>query len=197
MLRDRGEVSPLARGVMWPVGATPIRPITGRHSLPPHSLTRTAISSPYGSLSLAGTGRAYRVPREEQDGLGLLCPPVALPAHDRGCDSPCARHSALLAGAWQHLRLLLRYDGCEDSHALTIPPDPSPAPPDAGRCAVPSRVQRQSCDCGSIVSGLSTSCYLPAVPPRVLMMGHQVPSEQWCSAAQFFTRLLVANRRRR
>src|SRR5215212_4115007 len=81
----------------------------------------------------------------------------------------------------------------EDSRPLTIPPDPSPAPPDAGRCAVPSRVQRQSCDCGYIVSGLSTGCYLPAVPPRVLMMGHQVPSEQPCSSAQFFTRLLVAN----
>ena len=31
----------------------------------------------------------------------------------------------------------------------------------------------------------------------VLMMGHQVPSEQSCSSAQFFTRLLVASPSRR
>ncbi len=43
------------------IGSTPIRPITGRHSLPPSSFTRSPIGSPCGSLSLAGGLRAYHV----------------------------------------------------------------------------------------------------------------------------------------
>jgi hypothetical protein len=45
------EVSPFARGVMLPVGATPIRPITGRPSLAPSSFTRCPMRSPCGSPS--------------------------------------------------------------------------------------------------------------------------------------------------
>jgi len=42
------EVCSLSRGVMLPCGSTPIRPITGRHSLFPHSFTRTTNSIPCG-----------------------------------------------------------------------------------------------------------------------------------------------------
>ncbi|MFO6129465.1 hypothetical protein, partial [Pseudomonas aeruginosa] len=46
--KDQVEVCPLSRGMMSPYGSTPIRPITGRHSLSPHSFTRTTNSIPYG-----------------------------------------------------------------------------------------------------------------------------------------------------
>ena len=44
---------------------TPIRPITGRHSLPPPSFTRSPIDSPCGSSSLTGGLRAYHVASRE------------------------------------------------------------------------------------------------------------------------------------
>ena len=53
---------------------------------------------------------------------------------------------------------------------------PSPASRDARRYALASRPQRQPHGCGDIVRGQSTGRYLPASPPRVLMMGHQVRS---------------------
>src|SRR3954462_9733028 len=43
------------------IGSTPIRPITGRHSLPPSSFTRSPIASPCGSSTLSGGLRAYHV----------------------------------------------------------------------------------------------------------------------------------------
>jgi hypothetical protein len=46
-MEDPREVGSLSRGVMLPVGATPIRPITGRPSLAPVSFTRCVVRSPY------------------------------------------------------------------------------------------------------------------------------------------------------
>jgi hypothetical protein len=43
------------------IGSTPVRPITGRHSLPPSSFTRSPIDSPWGSSPLAGGLRADHV----------------------------------------------------------------------------------------------------------------------------------------
>ena len=62
------EVCPLSGGVLSPAGSTPLRPITGRHSLAPPSFTRSPMGSPYGSLSLAGGLRAYHVPQLERPG---------------------------------------------------------------------------------------------------------------------------------
>jgi hypothetical protein len=42
-------------------GSTPVRPITGRRSLPPSSFTHSPIDSPCGSSTLAGGLRAYHV----------------------------------------------------------------------------------------------------------------------------------------
>src|SRR5439155_6113606 len=39
-------------------GSTPVRPVTGRRSLPPSSLTRSPIAPPYGSSPRAGGRRA-------------------------------------------------------------------------------------------------------------------------------------------
>jgi hypothetical protein len=45
--------------------STPIRPITGRPSLPPSSFTRRPVGSPYGGPTLAGGRRAYHVASQE------------------------------------------------------------------------------------------------------------------------------------
>ncbi len=63
--RHPGEVSSLSRGVTSPGGSTPIRPVTGRHSLPPPSSTRRPIGSPYGWPTLAGRRRAYHVASQQ------------------------------------------------------------------------------------------------------------------------------------
>src|SRR6516165_4654422 len=52
------------------MGSTPIRPITGRHSLPPSSLPRCLISLPCGQPSLAGRPRGYFVHRLDHSGGG-------------------------------------------------------------------------------------------------------------------------------
>ena len=66
-MEDPREVGPLSGGVISPGGSTPIRPVSGRHSLPPSSFTRRPVGSPCGSLSPAGrtTGlpRSADVPR--------------------------------------------------------------------------------------------------------------------------------------
>jgi hypothetical protein len=116
--------------VMSPVGSTPIHPITGWRSLLPSSSSRTPVGLPYGSRSLPGGVRGSHVPSQSHtDGLGALCPPVACDAHDKEGKSPCARYSALLAQAWQHLWLVF----CDDVYQAftwvrhTIHPSPSPS----------------------------------------------------------------------
>ncbi len=79
-MKDPMEVCPLSRGVMSPLDSTPIRPITGRPSLCPSSLTRNSISSPYGFPSLlpgevTGLPRSAYVP---SNGLGAVSSPVEL-----------------------------------------------------------------------------------------------------------------------
>jgi hypothetical protein len=58
---DPREVGPLSGGVMSPGGSTPIRPITGRRSLPPPSFTRRPVGASRESLS--PMGRATGLPR--------------------------------------------------------------------------------------------------------------------------------------
>jgi len=85
--------------------STPIRPITGRHWLSPSSPTRTPIGLPYGSLSLAGGIRAYRVPFACQSGLGSPSPPVAFSSAMRDLRTRIPA-TYLLVRAYEHLRLV-------------------------------------------------------------------------------------------
>jgi hypothetical protein len=52
--QHHGEVCPVARGVIWPHGATPIRSMTDRRSRVPRSLTCSPLGSPGGLRSLPG-----------------------------------------------------------------------------------------------------------------------------------------------
>src|SRR5262249_36486559 len=60
----------------WGEVATPIRPITDRHSLAPSSFTRSPIGRPCGRLSLAGGLRAYHVPRRKWRADVVSLPPA-------------------------------------------------------------------------------------------------------------------------
>src|SRR5712691_9155926 len=64
VMQDQTDVSALSRGVMSPVGSTPIHPITGWRSLLPSSSSRTSIGLPCGLLSLTGDVRGSHVPSQ-------------------------------------------------------------------------------------------------------------------------------------
>ena len=130
VMQDQMDVSALSRGMMLPVGSTPIPSITEGPSLLPSSHSRTPISLSYGSLSLMGDVRGSHVPSQSQmNGVGALCPPVAWDAHDKEARNPCTRYSAVLAQACQHLRHVF----CDDVYRAftwvrpTIHPSPSPS----------------------------------------------------------------------
>src|ERR1700679_3505056 len=54
VMKDHAEVCPLSRGAMSSRDSVPIRPITRRPSLSPHSSTRTANGFPRGWPALIG-----------------------------------------------------------------------------------------------------------------------------------------------
>jgi hypothetical protein len=88
-----GSRTPTPEGSLLPFGRgpvpTPIRPITGRLSLPPSSFTRSPIGAPYGVLSLAGGLRAYHVPQVERTGgLGRVSSPVVHHLRRRSSEPP-------------------------------------------------------------------------------------------------------------
>src|SRR5262249_35025673 len=93
---------------MSPGGSTSIRPITGRPSLAPSSLTRRPVGWPCGLLpaGVAGRGgrRAYHVPPLYRCGLGRASPPVA-PRLRRRSSEPPDLATYLLVQACQHLAL--------------------------------------------------------------------------------------------
>ncbi len=76
-LASRNE-RPVGRQPTFVAGhRTPIRPITGRHSLLPTSQSRTAIGGPHGTLSQPKPGamRGFHVPLEKYAGLGACYRP--------------------------------------------------------------------------------------------------------------------------
>lgn len=124
-----------------PEDSIPIRPITGRPSLPPRSHTRSHMGSPYGSPSSAGGLRAYRVPHSHPNGLGPACPPMATTSAAgqlfNPAPGPRTFGSSLLLREQQHLWLVLLNDGNGDSDALAIPSNPAPNRRGAGSRGLP------------------------------------------------------------
>jgi hypothetical protein len=105
----RGKSADFRRGMMLPLGAIPIRPVTGRPSLAPSSFTRRPISISCEQLSLAGRRRAYHVPPLSPCGLGRASPPVVRRLRQRSSEPPDLT-TYLLVQAIQHLALGL----CDD-----------------------------------------------------------------------------------
>src|SRR6516162_1437549 len=115
-------------GFPWGDVTTPIRPATGRRSLPPSSSTRSPLGSPYGSLSPKGGLRAYRVAPPKPRGLGPASTPVARHLRRESSEPPdLATH--LLVQACQHLWLVLCDGACGGSPGLTVPRAAGPQPP--------------------------------------------------------------------
>ena len=69
--------------------------------------------------------------------------------------------------ATQHIRLPNDNDAYKHSYILAIPSSLAPLRPYAGRYAVASRLQRQSCDCGIHCSRASDGL----LPPRPYLVG--------------------------
>src|SRR6266851_6785139 len=89
---------------------------------------------------------------------------------ERGPSVPTAEE------AYKHLRLPVIDDACENLHILTVLSTLGPHRLDAGRCTVTSRFRCRSFDRRYVVGALSTGRCLPAVAPRVLIMGDEVRS---------------------
>ena len=103
--------------------ATRIRPITGRHSLFPTPIP----ASP--SVGLTASLPSFQkeqyglttFPKVDKDGLGALCPPVALGVHDRVALRPCARYGAFWLKPVSIFGLFLMTAFIESLHVFTIP----------------------------------------------------------------------------
>jgi len=113
------KVSSLSRGVLVPLGSTPLRLLTRRLPLPPSSLTRSALGFPCGSLAQVGALRAYHVPSGSPCGEGLISTPgghhLRPVRHEHRGVTPY-----LLVQASQHLALVLTHDASNDALPLTI-----------------------------------------------------------------------------
>jgi hypothetical protein len=156
-------------------GSTRIRLMTRRHSLfptpiPALPLVGLAAFLPFWRKERYGLTTFHKV---DKNGLGALFLPVAFDVHDRGGVNPCARYSAILAQACQHLWLEPFYDIYREFTSVHHTIHPAPSPPDAGRYTVSSRFGCQSGDCGYCVRGHLTARYLAAVPRRILLMEQQ------------------------
>jgi hypothetical protein len=115
-------------GFPWGDVTTPIRPATGRPSLPPSSSTRSPVGWPCGRPTPRGGLRAYHVAPLKRRGLGPASTPVARRLR-RGSSEPPGLATYLLVQACQHLWLVLCDDACGGSPGLTVPRAPGPRPP--------------------------------------------------------------------
>ena len=169
-------------------------PITGWPSLFPTPLPALPLVGLAASLPFLQEQYGLTTFRKvDTNGLGALCPPVALRVHDRVLSRPCTRYGALLAQACQHLWLA----GCNDVYREftcvhhTI--HPAPSPPDASRDTVPLRFGCQSGDCGYRVRRPCTGRYLPTHPRRILLMEQQVWSVQLARQSTLRPRVAAIN----
>ena len=173
---------------------TRIRPATGRPSLfptplPASSLVGLTTFLPFVRKERYGFTTFHKV---DKNGLGALYSPVVLGVHDRAMTRLCTHYGALLAQACQHLWLVSSYSVYRECTCVHRTIHPAPSPPDAGRCAVPSRCRRQSSDCGYRVRGHLTARYLAAVPRRILLMEQQDWSVQLASQSTLRPRVAVS-----
>src|SRR5713101_3056423 len=182
----QGSLPACASGdVAYTTGATRIRLMTRRPSLFPTPIPAPPLVGLAAFLPFLRKERygLTTFPKVDTNGLGSLCPPVALRVHDRVALRPCTRYGAILAQASQHLWLVPVDDVYREFTYVNHTIHPAPSPPDAGRYTAPSRLWRQPGDCGYCVRGHLTARYLAAVPRRILLMEQQVwalPDNQPC-----------------
>ena len=109
--RHQREVGPLSRGVISPEGSTPIRPATGRPSLPPSILNPPSPRHPLtAGLPREGGRRAYHVPRMNQGWFRLCLSAGGSDSDGRGRENTPAPGHYLLVQASQRLWLAGSHD---------------------------------------------------------------------------------------
>jgi len=87
-----------------------------------HPSTRTAIGWSCGLLPRVEEQYGLTTFRKiDKDGLGALCPPVALGVHDRVLSRLCTRYSAFWLKPISIFGLVLITTFIESSHVFTIP----------------------------------------------------------------------------
>ena len=91
--RHQREVGPLSRGVISPEGSTPIRPATGRPSLPPSSSTRLPSAPLTAGLPRREDDGLTTFHGRIKDGLGSACSPVARQRRQGKGNTPALGHS--------------------------------------------------------------------------------------------------------
>jgi len=106
--------------------ATRICPITGQRSLfptpiPAPSLVGLTASLPSFRKERYGLTTFHKV---DTNGLGALCPPVALGVHDKVMARPCTRYSAFWPKPLSIFGLLEVTTFIKSSHMFTIPSIP-------------------------------------------------------------------------
>jgi len=129
--------------------------VTQWPSLFPPSATRTAMGSPCGVPTSCEERYGLTVFRvNDKNGLGALCSPVALCAHD----GASLRLHTMLRTFWfkpvSIFGLLGMTTFIEGSRLFTMPSILAPSPPEAGRYTVPLRFWCHPFGCGDIVRGL-------------------------------------------
>jgi len=147
--------------------STPIRPITGRHSLPPSSFTCCPVGAPCGLLSLDpngyGAGETTGLPRSANvtEWIGRICTPVAQHLRRRSSRPPDLA-TYLLVQACQQLTLVLGDDAYDALPGLPLPLNPGPRSPTAGdrsygsRFGCPPEETRPHIGGGYVVPALSS-----------------------------------------
>ena len=164
-MQDQMDVCPLARGVILPVGATPLHPMTGWRSLLPSSHARTPVGSPCGSLSLRGkrTGLPCSVSATYEWGRRALST-GSVSAHDKERESPCTRYSALLAQAWQHLWLVC----CDDVYRAFTCVRPTIHPRPVSVAVLTDTSAPRGCDASLVTVGSLSEGAVPLLSAKLI-----------------------------
>ena len=136
------EVSPLSRGGMSSEGSTPIRPITGRHSLPPSSSPRCLIGVPLQSAFPAGRTTGLLRSSDESRWLRSASSPVARTATAGEGEIPCTWPRTFWFKPDSIFGLLVLTAFISTSPGLAMPSTLAPDRLDAGSRRVPSREAR-------------------------------------------------------
>jgi hypothetical protein len=170
---DPREVGSLSGGAMSPDGSAPIRPVSGRHSLPPSSFTRRPVGSSCESLSFVGetTGlpRSVDVPR--WGGSSLFAGGASSAPGEFRVPGP--DHVPFWLERISIFRSLIFTAFIAASPGLTRPPDPGPDRIDAGSRGIGSRRSRPPKGGGYVVPGAWHVFVTEGALPRGILLAEQ------------------------
>jgi hypothetical protein len=125
-MKDQVEVCLLSHGMMLPVGAIPIRPITDGIRFLHYPLPTAPLACLAVAYRFLGAQWVYRVSPRYLNGLGPLYSPVALIVHEGSIAILPTRHVAFWLKPVSIFGLFWVTTFIKRSHMLTIPFNPCP-----------------------------------------------------------------------